>query len=416
MHKVKKIRMNNTLLIIANVTNIHTHRFIREFRLRGWSVRVLSPQPPNRINRREFGDAIIRLPANAIYRCLVKLPQLRYSEFHNINSGVKWYEPYSITTLFNYAYLILSIRRIVKRINPRGIFSIYLTMNGFLAALSGHERIVCSAAGADVSIHEKRSISYWINHPAILRIAMKKAGMVLGFDRDTFEPLFKKKGCGTDNIKWMPHWGVETNRFTPRSDFKNPNCTFICSRPYRMQFDFESILLALKRIYQEGNDIQFIIASGAQSEKNLKPLVQSLHKTGCVGMGFIRILGHIDYEKLPALQRQCDVYIDPINIRKSPETKGWGVSGSLLEAMSCGLIPVISRRPGFDWILPNEAISFVYNDFENGLYHALKKAMQSRNDLALRMSMRNAVIQKANWKKNLGTINDFLTGKPAGDR
>lgn len=415
MGQGNRIKMNNTLLIVANVTNTHTHRFIREFRLRGWNVRILSLQPPNRVNRREFGHAIVHLPANAVYRFLIKLPQFRYSEFHNINSGVKWYEPYSITALLNYAYLIPRIRGIVKRINPKGIFSIYLTMNGFLAALSGHERIVCSAAGADVSIHKKASISYWINHPLILRIAMKKAGMVLGFDRDTFEPLFKKKGCGTDNIKWMPHWGVETDKFTPRANFKALNCTFLCSRPYRMQFDFESILTALKRIYQEGHDIQFIIASGAQSEKNLRPLMQTLRKTGCEAMDFIKILGHIDYEKLPELQRKCDVYIDPINIHKFPETKGWGVSGSLLEAMSCGLIPVISRRPGFDWILPKEAISFVYDDFENGLYRALKNAMQSRNDPALRMSMRNAVIEKANWKKNLGTIDDYLRGKPAGD-
>lgn len=284
-------------------------------------------------------------------------------------------------------------------------------MNGFLAALSGHKKIVSSAAGADVSIHRLFSFKYWINHPAILRFATKKSNLVLGFDRKTFEPLFEKKKCSIENIVWMEHWGVETDKFTPsaiRKKSENTPCTFVCSRPYRSQFDFESILIAVKQIYSQNKSIQFIIASGAQSKKNLDHLMKVLHKTGCSDMGCIKILNYISYKELPNLLQQCDIYIDPININKHPETIGWGVSGSLLEAMSCALIPVISRRPGIDWILPPEAEPFVYDDFKNGLVTALINAVKSKNDTTVRMAMRNAILEKANWSVNLDKIENFF--------
>lgn len=403
--------MANTILILANATNTHTHRFIREFKQRGWQVYILSIQPPNQKNIKEFGNAMIQLPGNRIYRFLIKKPLFKYSEFHNISSGVKWYEPYSITALFNYFYLLFSIKKIVKKIDPRGIFSIYLTMNGFLAALSGHKIIVSSAAGADVSTHKPFSLKYWINHPAFLRFATKKSYRVLGFDRNTFEPLFKKKKCSRENIVWMEHWGVETDKFNPSTTMtnsENAHCKLVCSRPYRPQFDFESILIAVKKIYKKNKNVQFIIASGAQSKKNLEHLRKILSKTGCSGTEFIKVLNYINYKDLPNLLRQCDVYIDPINIYKYPETVGWGVSGSLLEAMSCGLIPVISRRPGIDWILPPEAEPFIYDDFQNGLITALTKAVKSKNDKDVRMAMRNAILEKANWRRKLDTIENFF--------
>jgi glycosyltransferase involved in cell wall biosynthesis len=406
--------MANTILIIANATNTHTHRFIREFKQRGWQVYILSIQPPNKKNIKEFGNSLIQLPANRIYRFLIKRPLFKYSEFHNISSGVKWYEPYSIAALFNYFYLLFSIKNIVKKINPDGIFSIYLTMNGFLAALSGHKIIVSSAAGADVSIHKLFSLKYWVNHPAILRFATKNSYKVLGFDKNTFEPLFKKKKCGVENIVWMEHWGVETDKFTPskiRFNSKNTLCKLVCSRPYRTQFDFESILIAVKEIYKNNKNVQFIIASGAQSKKNLAHLRKTLHKTGCSDTEFIKILNYINYKELPNLLQQCDVYIDPVNINKYPETIGWGVSGSLLEAMSCGLIPVISRRPGIDWILPTETEPFVYDDFQNGLLTALTNAVKSKNDTGVRMAMRNAVLEKANWRMKLDNIEKFFSSK-----
>ncbi|MFT7457449.1 MAG: glycosyltransferase involved in cell wall biosynthesis [Planctomycetota bacterium] len=401
------MKKKRKLLIIANVTNVHTHKFIEEFKNRNWDLKIISIQPPNIENVEKFKTLIISLPTYKIYRMLIKLPFFKYSEYHNINSGVKLYEPYSITAMFTYLYLLIFIKRYVKEFGPDGIFTIYLTMNGFLAALSGNKNIISSAAGIDVSIHKKLSVKYWLNHPSVLRYAVNRAHKIISFDRKTFEPIFIKKKCGLSNAMWLNHWGINTENFKPRGKDLVENegiCRFICSRPYRSEFDFERILLALKKFHDINANIEFIIATGARSNSNKRGLEKVLSKVNCLGASFITILDHIDYGELPSLISSCDIYIDPINVEKYPQTAAWGVSGSLLEAMSCGLIPVISQRPSIDWILPEEAQPFRYEGDYESLYVAIVNAYNSRTDYALRMKMRKVILEKANWDKNISLI------------
>lgn len=402
------------LLVIANVTNVHTHKFVDEFTNRGWDIKILSIQPPNSENIRKFDKLIISLPTYAIYRFLIKLPFFKYSEFHNINSGVKIYEPYSITAMFSYLYLLIFIRKHVKDCQPDGIFTIYLTMNGFLAALSGCKNIVSSAAGIDVSNHKKTSVKYWLNHPATLRYAVRNAQKIISFDRETFEPIFIQKNCKLLDTLWLNHWGINTEDFLPRSKELIENeitCRFICSRPYRSEFDLERLLLSLKRFNQTHPDIELIIATGARSAANKHGLDKLLKKTDCADASFITILDHIEYSELPSLIRRCDIYLDPINVNKNPETAAWGVSGSLLEAMSCGLIPVIGERPSIDWVLPEESHTFRYKNDIQSLYVAIENAYRSRADYELRMKMRSAILEKANWNRNISLIEDDLISR-----
>ena len=59
--------VNKSVIVLANITNIHSHRFIRHFKAHGWKVRIISVQPPNEENRQEFGDAIVNVPTYRIY-------------------------------------------------------------------------------------------------------------------------------------------------------------------------------------------------------------------------------------------------------------------------------------------------------------------------------------------------------------
>ena len=85
---------DKSAIVLGNVTNVHSHRFIRHFTAKGWSVRIISIQPPNAENRQEFGASIVNLPTYSIYNLLVQLPLFRCSQYHNINFGVRWLEPY----------------------------------------------------------------------------------------------------------------------------------------------------------------------------------------------------------------------------------------------------------------------------------------------------------------------------------
>lgn len=221
--------------------------------------------------------------------------------------------------------------------------------------------------------------------------------------------MLERKGCPTDNVVWLGHWGVEMDKFHPREwgkDSDTTTCRFLCSRPYRREFDLESILAALKILHDKGKRIHYTIATGARSAQNQAPVAEIVERFGCEE--FVELLDHIDYGDLPGLIRTCDVYIDPINVHKHPHTAGWGVSGTLLETMACGLIPVISRRPSVDWVLPDEARPFVFEDSEKDLVRALSCAIQHRRDVPLRLAMRRAVEERANWNRNIPRIEELL--------
>jgi glycosyl transferase family 4/glycosyl transferase family 1 len=403
------MKQKKKLLIIANITNVHTHKFVDEFKRRDWDIRVLSIQPPNIENIKKYKELIIFLPTYKIYQLLIKLPFLKYSQYHNINTGVKLYEPYSIASLFTYLYLLVRIKKIVKKYQPDAIFTIYLTMNGFLAALTKNKNIISSAAGVDVSIHKVFSLKYWLNHAIFFKFAVNKAKRVIAFDAKTFAPIFKLKKCNTNHVLWLDHWGVDTDKFMPRSKdtiINNSVCRFICSRPYRNEFDLESILLSLKKLHEKNKNIEFVIATGSRSDRNRLELEKVLSKTNCLDAEFITILDHIDYSDLPLVINKCDVYMDPINVEKCPESATWGVSGSLLEAMSCGLIPVIRQRPSIDWILPAEIQHLHYSSDIESQYMAIEEAYKLRTNFKLRMKIRSAIIEKANWNKNISFIED----------
>ncbi len=370
---------DKSVIVLGNVTNIHSQRFIRHFTASGWRVRIISIQPPNPENRQEFGAQLVNLPTYSIYNLLVKLPFLRYSQYHSVTSGVRWFEPYTIAALFTYIYLLFSIKHIVKQENVKAMFAITITMHGFLGALSGHSNLVACGIGRDIARHKWHTVMYWAHHRAILRYTCNRCATVIAGDQATFEPILKAKGCRTDNTLWFNGFGVDTDKFAIDEvsiNDRSRQCCFICSRPFRAEFDMENILRAFKLLYKRQPDIKLILATGARSEANLTLLYEQLEKTGCRELECIEILNHMPYDDLPPLLSGCDVYIDPINIHKWPDTADWGVSGSLLEGMASGLIPVISRRPSIDWILPDEAAPFIFKDFTRDLPLALERRLE----------------------------------------
>ena len=402
---------DKSVIVLGNITSIHSRRFIRHFTANGWRVRIISIQPPNAANRQEFGASIVNLPTYSIYNLLVKLPFFRYSQYHNSNSGVRWFEPYYIAALFTYIHLLFSIKHIVKQQNVQALFSLYLTMHGFLGALSGHRNLIAATIGGEVARYKWHTLKYWANHPAILRYTLNRSAKVIAGNQLCDEPILKERGCRTDNVVWLNHWGVEADKFAideTSINNRSRKCRFICSRPFRADFDMENILRAFKILYNKRRDVELILATGARSEADLTLLYEQMEKTGCRELQCIEILTHMPYDDLPPLLSGCDVYIDPINIKKSPHTASWGVSGSLLEGMASGLIPVISRRPSIDWIMPDESYPFIFDDFTKDLPLALERAYFARHDMNLRAMLRESIVRKANWHKNLAKIEAML--------
>lgn len=178
----------------------------------------------------------------------------------------------------------------------------------------------------------------------------------------------------------------------------------LCHRPPRPNLDFENIIKAVAQIVRKHKDFVFAVFTGGNDVTELKKLVHELKVES-----HVLFIGAIPYDGLHTYVAQGDIFIDPANIKKVPRIKFSGISGSILEAMSCGLIPVVSNRPSINWILPPEAKPFIFEDFETDLAEAIERAIKEKDNQEIKHVMRNAVVEKANWERNIPRIEKMLS-------
>jgi len=403
------------ILIIGNSESVHTARFATEFAKRGYQIHVLSA-------REYFGD-YVRYPAEVKHvrflMWVTKFFQFIFGEkFRNFNPGTSpFYHPSSFLTLLRYIYLLLFVNRVVKNIDFDAIYALNLSMGGLFASRTTKKvPKVCATLGCDVRTYKFPEPAYFINHPLVIRYVLRRLSSVLNTgDRETFEPLFKRKGfTELSNFEYFGHFGVETERFSPvfrdekiRSKLFNIRPSTIlalCHRPPRPDLDLENIIKAVAQIVRKNKDFVFAVCTGGNDVTELKKLVHELKVES-----HVLFIGAIPYDGLHTYIAQGDIFIDPVNLKKTPTFAHQGISGSILEAMSCGLIPVVSNRPSINWILPPEAKPFIFEDFETDLTDALERAINERDNRRIKDAMRNAVVEKAKWERNIPRIEKMLS-------
>lgn len=403
------------ILVIGNSESVHTVRFAAGFAERGHKIHVLS-------TREYFGD-YVKYPEEVKHvrflRWVTKFFQFIFGKkLRNFNPGTSpFYHPSNFLILLRHIYLVLFVNRVVKDVDFDAIFALNLSVGGLLASrITRKVPKVCATLGCDVRTYKFPEPAYFINHPLVIRYVLRRLSSVLNTgDRETFEPLFKRRGfTELSNFEYFGHFGVETERFSPKLkdprlrrelfDVDEETIVAICHRPPRPDLDFENILISVDKVISKHANFVFVIISGAANTEYLKKVVWKLK----IGKS-IRFIGNVLYEKINLYIAQGDIFIDPVNLKKTPTFAHQGISGSILEAMSCGLIPVVSNRPSINWILPPEAKPFIFEDFETDLTDALERAINERDNRRIKDAMRNAVVEKAKWERNIPRIERILS-------
>ena len=107
-------------------------------------------------------------------------------------------------------------------------------------------------------------------------------------------------------------------------------------------YDVITLIKAVPIILAEFPATKFIIIGKGKQEKHLYELASSL---GILDK--VRFLGWIEHDKLPSYLSSSDIYVST--------SLSDGASNSLLEAMACGLAPIVSDIPANrQWIKESE--------------------------------------------------------------
>jgi len=201
----------------------------------------------------------------------------------------------------------------------------------------------------------------------------------------------QRLGADPSRIRVLPT-GVRTDIFRPGSDAER-GLRILSSRQLRRFYRIDLLVKALAEVRALGVPAELWIAGEGPERPDLERLSRQL---GCASA--VRFLGRLAMEDLAAVYRQASVYAS-----MAPTD---GVSASLLEAMSSGLIPVVvDNGPNRLWIESGRNGLLVPAEDVHAMARALVEALSDGGvSSGTREGNRDLMIGKVDRKTNLGKM------------
>lgn len=397
------------LLVVANSLSVHTKRFCDEFKNRGCEVSILSATPI--LNQKEYRESNIEEVEflNWLTQLFLFLFPKKLTNHNPMIS--KWYHPINFLIMSRMVYLFIFINRLNRNKQFDGIFATNLTTNGLIISRSNIPHKICSTLGCDVGLRK----GLFFTNKFLYRYIHRKLSFILTAEEEQFKNFFENRAIFNKQSKiiYINNFSVNKDVFSPKfKNIENKKKLFglndddilaVCFREPRANFDFNEILIQLSKFIYKYPNFHFAIGTGGNKYPELEKLVNDLNLKDN-----ILFMEKIEYKDLNKYLAQGDIYIDPVNVIKYPETQKQGISTALLESLSCGLIPVIGRRKGLNSYFPVHLDNLIYEEMKLHFTEYLEKAIFQINNLELKKELRFIAIEKSNNKDTFGTVTQLF--------
>ncbi|MBN2590094.1 MAG: glycosyltransferase [Sedimentisphaerales bacterium] len=269
---------------------------------------------------------------------------------------------------WKYPLSMLRVRKLIRKIKPDIIHAHYATSGGLAALVSGFHPAVITVHGSDLINGVKSPI--W-------KILLKKIfnySDCVNVVSHELEEIALSLGINKEKIEVLT-LGVDTEifEFVERPPIvKTSLLRMISTRRLESVFDHFTILNALVMLKEKDINYKMTFAADGSLLHQLEEHVKNLGLSDVV-----KFLGKVDNESMPGLLAQNDIYLSA--------SKWDGASLSLLEAMSCGLFPIVSDiNANSAWI----------GDNVNGYLHKIGDADNLANCI-MKLLDNPEIIQKA---------------------
>ncbi len=265
------------------------------------------------------------------------------------------------------------LSQLIRRFEPDLVFAPYLSSNGLAACVSWSGPLVVSAVGSDVLRPGHRSWLAGAVHSRVVRHVCRRADFIHVVSENLEHAL--RGFADPKKILRFPI-GVRIDEFKPDPAMPRPmSRRLICIRRHEPIYDNATILQSLGKLEQSGVDFECDFVGGGS--------LLDAHRQLAVDLGLearVRFLDQAPYASIPGLMRQSDLYISA--------SLSDGASSSLLEAMACGLFPIVSDiEANHPWVRDGETgLLFPPRNVES-LSRAIMNAME-------RFSLRESALGK----------------------
>src|SRR4030066_699973 len=289
------------ILFLADARSIHIQRWIDFFPKRGHRVSLISLEPAENINCEKFF-----IPSK-------------------IKAG-----------FLKYFLSVPEIKKIVEELNPDLISAHLIPNYGWIGARLNLKPLVVTSWGSDILISVRKSFL----HRKRAEDVLKKADLVTSDSNYLTSEIIRLKVPESKILTYPMGVSVEFLSTSKKTSTANKTVFKIISvRQLEPLYNLSLLIGAIPYCLNNTNKkIEFLIG-GEGSQKDF--LVQLAEKLKIAGK--VKFLGKPSQTELPHNLQDSDIYV---STSLSDST-----SVSLLEAMACQLIPIVTDIPGNrEWI------------------------------------------------------------------
>lgn len=334
--------------------------------------------------------------ADAGYEVLTFTHEPPYAEYPGAVHAAR--VPRSLPGALRYPLTVPLARRLVRRFDPDVVNAHFVPNYGVVASLLGRKPWVLSTWGSDVMSDPDRSPF----HMWRTRRVLASASFVTS-DAAVMTERLRDLGVPEANILTFPY-GVDTDRFHPAPAAPAGGPRILSNRKLEPVYSVSTIIDAFPGVREALPDATLAVAGdGSQRTALMRRAERS------VGVGAITFVGGVDHERMPTLLRESHVYV---STALSDTT-----SVSLLEAMACGLFPVVTDiAANREWIQHGENGLLVPARQPMRLAVAIIDAWSDRGMMERARQLNLEIIrERGQWKncmRGVGELFDTLAAHP----
>ena len=224
-----------------------------------------------------------------------------------------------------YPLASLAVRRIARDFRPDVVSAHFVPNYGLIAALVSDRPWVLSTWGSDIMTDPQKSAF----HRRRVAFVLSRAAWVTS-DADVMTERIRAFGVPAQRILTFPY-GVDTGAFRPASA-PTSGPRIVTNRKLEPVYSVETVIDAFAAVREALPDAVLTVGGDGSRASALR--AQAERSPAAAAITFV---GNVEHARMPSLLQSHHVYV---SAAKSDTT-----SVSLLEAMACGLFPVVTDIP-----------------------------------------------------------------------
>ena len=300
--------------------------------------------------------------------------------------------PSLLPDVFRYPMAVSAVRRALNHFDPHIVNAHFVPNYGLIAALTHFSPWVLSTWGSDIMVLPGKSAF----HMARTRFVVRRATYITS-DADVMSKRLVELGASPDRVITFPY-GVDRKVFhlaTRSSPGNAPRV--LCNRKMEPVYNVGTLVAAFIEVVKTIPGARLTLAGSGSQKRALERQVRSSDADSAVSF-----VGDVAHRAMPDLLRDHDLFV---SAALSDTT-----SVSLLEAMACGLFPIVSDIPANrEWIEDGRNGFVVPPRDVHALAQAITEAWRNR-ELRETARQKNAglIEARADWFRNMSVVADLF--------